>query len=83
MTSIDSTESNQEVSTSPNSDKIESMFCKLNNNLTSFDSIHTDLLKNLAFYERKNKLLTEEKDKLYKEYTSLFESDKKEKSDLN
>ena len=79
MTSIDSPESDQKVSTSHNSDKIESMLSELDRKLTSFDSVHSDLLKKLAFYERENNLLTEENDKFYKEYTLSFGIFKKEK----
>ena len=59
------------------------MYSKLNKNLCSFDTTHTDLVKKLAFYERDTKLLTEENDKFYKEYTSLYESHRKEKNSLN
>ena len=55
MASIDSLESDQEVSTSHNSDKFESMLSELDRKLTSFDSVHSDLLKKLAFYERENR----------------------------
>jgi len=83
MASIDSRESDQEVSTSYNSYKVESMFSKLDRKLTSLDSMHSTLLKKLAFYERENILLTEEKDKFYKEYTSSFEIFKKQRNTLN
>ena len=59
------------------------MLSKLNKNLTSFDFVHNDLLKKLAFYETENKLLSEEKDKFYKEYTSSFEIYKNERNALN
>ena len=59
--------------------------CSLNltENSLFFNSMHTDLLKKLAFYERQTNLLTEEKDKFYKEYTSSFEIFKKERNTLN
>jgi hypothetical protein len=59
------------------------MFSKLDQKLTSFDSAHSELLKKLVFYERENKLLTEEKDKFYQEYISSFDIFKKERNSLN
>ena len=59
------------------------MFSKHDRKLTSFDSVHLDLLKKLAFYKRENNLLTKEKDKFYKEYTCSFEIFKKERNTLN
>ena len=50
MASINSTESDQEVSTSPTSNNFESLCSKLNKNLASFDIIHTDLTKRLTFF---------------------------------
>ena len=57
--------------------------------MASIDSIEPDKevstpsISDMAFYERETELLTEEKDKFYREYTSLLESQRKEKSVLN
>ena len=53
MASIDSPNSDQEVSTSYNSNETESLFSKLDRKLTFFYSVHSELLKKLTFLRKR------------------------------